>query len=58
MGATYDTTSGGFSCVPDATNINIRFGSATNVFSITHKTTGVLTAITNANWKFVVRAWA
>jgi len=33
---------------PDATNINVRYGSAAP--SVAHKTTGVLTAITAANW--------
>lgn len=35
--------------VPDATNLNIRYRSV--AASICHKTTGVLTAITAANWK-------
>lgn len=35
--------------VPDATNLNIRYRSVAT--SICHKTTGVLTAITAANWK-------
>lgn len=45
----------------DATNINIRFGGgggSTEVFSIPHKTTGIFTALTNANWKLIVRAWS
>jgi hypothetical protein len=35
--------------VPDATNLNIRYRSVAT--SVCHKTTGVLTAITAANWK-------
>ena len=34
---------------PDATNLNVRFCSV--AVSLQHKTTGVLTAITSANWK-------
>ena len=48
------------SLVPDATNINVRFGSTAGTsYSVMHKTTGVTpTGLTNANWQFVVRAWA
>jgi phage-related tail fiber protein len=48
------------SLVPDATNINVRFGSTAGTsYSVMHKTTGVTpTGITNANWQLVVRAWA
>jgi hypothetical protein len=42
----------------DATNITIRFSDATNCFAVGHATTGVLTALTNANWQLLVRAWA
>ncbi len=48
----------GLSIVCDATNINLRYGSATSAFVLTHKTTGVATGITNGNWKLRVRAWA
>lgn len=48
----------GVGVVPDATNVNIRFGSAANVFYVVDKTTGAQAAITPANWKFVVRAYA
>ena len=48
----------GISIVPDATNLNIRFGNQTSTFTITDKTTGASQGITNANWKLIVRAWA
>src|ERR1700741_5413357 len=44
--------------VSDATNVNVRFGSATNVYEIHNFTTGVLATLTNANWKLRVKAWA
>ncbi|TIR24033.1 MAG: hypothetical protein E5X34_13340 [Mesorhizobium sp.] len=46
----------GLSCVPDATNLTVRYGSGG--LELLNKTTGNSTAITNANWKFVIRAWA
>lgn len=51
------TNNRGVSVVPDATNLNVRFGSDANTFNILNKTTGVRFAITNANWRLVVRAW-
>lgn len=47
----------GVAVVPDATNLNIRFGSQANVFQIIRKDTGANASITAANWKFVIRAW-
>lgn len=49
----------GASVVPDATNINVRFGSGIGSasFYIPRKDNGTLSAIDNANWRFVVRAW-
>ncbi|TIM87717.1 hypothetical protein [Mesorhizobium sp.] len=47
----------GLSIVPDATNLTIRFGAAAAPLNVLHKTTGVLSGITPASWKFVVRAW-
>lgn len=52
------TVSVGVSIVPDATNLTVRFGSHTGAFAILNKSTGVLGAITNGSWSFVVRAWA
>lgn len=48
----------GVSIVPDSTNLNVRFGSASTPFIILHKTNGSVQTITNANWRLVVRAWA
>ncbi|RUV12408.1 MULTISPECIES: hypothetical protein [unclassified Mesorhizobium] len=44
--------------VPDASNLNIRYGSSSAVFYTNNKTSGVSVSLTNANWRFVVRAWA
>ncbi|RWI06818.1 MAG: hypothetical protein EOQ89_03555 [Mesorhizobium sp.] len=44
--------------VPDATNINIRYGSASAVFPVLNKTTGALAAATNGSWRLIIRAWA
>lgn len=48
----------GFSQWSDTTNINIRYGTAASTFQTAHKTTGTQTALTNANWKLRVKAWA
>lgn len=55
MGGTVDR---GLIAIMDATNITIRFGALTNVFTALHATTGVATVLTNANWKVRVRAYA
>lgn len=52
-------TAGGGSTValiPDATNIVARYGSA--AIYVLNKTTGAYNAITTANWRLVIRAWA
>lgn len=46
------------SIVPDATNLNIRYGGATNVFAVPSKTTGIIANLTNTSWKMIVRAVA
>ncbi|TRD03795.1 hypothetical protein FJV76_14250 [Mesorhizobium sp. WSM4303] len=56
--AASDPSGRGASIVPDAANINIRFGSDANSFTIIRKNNGDVSTITNANWKLVVRAWA
>lgn len=48
----------GFGIITDATNLGIRFGSAVNVFTIPRFDTGVNSAITNANWRLRVTAFA
>jgi hypothetical protein len=45
----------GFTCQPDASNINILTGNAT--FVVLHKTTKVPTAVTAPQLQLVVRAW-
>lgn len=44
-------TNQGVVIVPDATNLNVRFGSSATVFQIINKTTGAANNITLANWK-------
>lgn len=51
-------TNRGCSVRIDATNLIVRYGSDANTFQVAHATTGVTTALTNANWNLVVRAWA
>jgi hypothetical protein len=48
----------GVAVVPDATNMNIRYGSDANTFGAVNKTSGAFVALTNANWRLVIRAWA
>lgn len=48
----------GVMIVPDATNLNIRYGSETNVFSVINKTTGNRAITVNSNWRIIFRAWA
>lgn len=45
------------SIVPDATNLNIRYGGAANVFGLPNKATGIIANATNASWAMIVRAW-
>lgn len=51
------TNSKGVSVVPDATNLNIRFGSTASAFTILNKTTGAAGSITNSSWRAVFRAF-
>ncbi|WP_287323717.1 hypothetical protein [Mesorhizobium sp.] len=55
---TIPVDSRGVSIVPDATNLNIRYGSFATAFELLNKTTGANEAATNANWALVARAWA
>lgn len=48
----------GVSVVPDATHLNVRFGSDAAVFLINRKDTGALNSITASKWKFIARAYA
>ena len=53
-----DNTNTGLAVWPDATNVNVRFGSAaTTSLQYLNKTTGALTALTDTKWQLIVRAW-
>lgn len=49
-------TDQGISIVPDATNLNVRFGSAGSPLVVMNKTTGAGSGITPANWR--LKLWA
>jgi len=46
--------------VPDATNLNIRFGSgyAGTVFTSLNKSTGAVANLNSTHWNVIFRAWA
>lgn len=46
----------GVGYIVDATNIKVRFGTATNIFAIPNATTGAPFNVSNANWKAIWRA--
>lgn len=48
----------GLAVVPDAVNLVCRYGANANVFFLLNKTTGAAAAVTNANWRVILRAWA
>jgi hypothetical protein len=48
----------GTAVVPDGTNLVIRYGAASPVYNILHKTTGVKQSATNSSWKLIARAWS
>lgn len=48
----------GCTLVPDATNVEVYFGSEVGTFDIINKSDGTEEIITNAKWKLIVRAWA
>lgn len=52
------TADRGVALIPGTSSIVVRYGSAAATFTVLNKTTGVAAAITNANWRMVVRAWA
>lgn len=49
------------SIVPDATNLNIRYGNGAGAgskpFNLIDKNTGAVAILTNANWELIVRAY-
>ena len=52
------TASRGQAIKIDSTTIYVRFGSDANVYAHFDDTSGSTTALTNANWKLIVKAWA
>lgn len=48
----------GVAIVPDATNLFFQYGSQAGVFFVLNKSTGAVAAITPANWRLIVKAWA
>lgn len=48
----------GLSVKVDATNLTVRYASDSGCLEYIHGTTGNNVALTNANWKLVLRAWA
>ena len=52
-----DASARGVSIVPDATNLNIRFGSDANAFGALNKGTGASVTLTNTNWSVIFRAF-
>lgn len=56
-GSDFTASGTGYTVVPDATNLNVRYGNHASVFAIVRKDTGASAAITAANWKLLVRAW-
>lgn len=48
----------GMRVVANASDVNVRFGTAANVFSILNRVSGVLTPITPGSWSLVMSAFA
>lgn len=58
-GVDAETDNAGVSIVPDATNLNIRYGSrATHTFIGLNKSTGANADFTNTKWNAIFSAWA
>lgn len=53
-----NTNAKGLVIVPDATNLNIRYGNDAAVLRGLRKDTGAASNFTIASWKLVMRAWA
>lgn len=47
----------GVAIVPDATNLNCRYGNNAAVFIGKNFGTGAVVSFTNTNWRLIVRAW-
>lgn len=48
----------GLSVGGDSTNITYRYAAQATPFSYLNKSTGASNALTNANWRVIIRAWA
>lgn len=58
-GNSQNSVNTGLSSVIDATNINLRYGSAAAAFCLLNKGTGAgVSNIVNSSWVLIVRAWA
>lgn len=58
LGTQDQTSDRGVSIKADATNITYRYVNSATPFSYPNATTGAIAALTNANWRLVIRAWA
>lgn len=47
----------GFACRITTSQLQIRFGSDSTVFTVSHMTTGAATILTNSNWRLRLRAY-
>lgn len=57
LGGTDENNAVGAAVVPDATNLNVRYGNAVRVVSVLHKTTGAVAVIDITKWNFIFKAW-
>lgn len=57
-GTVFQAFDRGVSISVDATNVTYRYANQSTVFSYANKSTGAVGALTNGNWRMVVRAWA
>lgn len=58
LGGTDENNAVGVAVVPDATNLNCRYGSAVRVVSILNKSNGNTANIDITKWSLILRAWA
>lgn len=52
------TADAGLSVVPDATNLNIKYGQQADTFSALNKSTGAHQPLTNTKWQLIIQAIA
>lgn len=57
-GAFWQAQDRGLSVGGDATNIAYRYAAQNTPFSYLNKSTGASSALTNANWRVIIKAWA